>query len=811
MDKYGKAKSSLRKPDIKPCYCTGAVKKQLSAVAWCSDDLAAVSALPVQWVPTHCGPTLTNYLKEREQNHHKTLEDLLSDAAKVNKDINAKIRDISEILLSHIKENQNDIDCVVQKFHLKRGVGLSVEARNEALKEIDKLFTVRIQDLAKFKQEALGLERERVEGIRSTMKVNFQRLIAIGHKTPKDLLHDFDDKMYEINAQLLSNSRAYIELEAQLRVQLEESMVRARSTLNQMCLKKSEIVRGRSALPWTKNQSSHKKSDNADDKIVDKLGDSSQGVVVNIEEFNACVAQIVEAYRKAILKVFSEFSSNLDDLQRDIGFHSLKTDKNRSSAVNLELDSMIGRAIKRISDSSIQIKGSVYKDLEEMAHNDVQHMQQSLISLGNCLRDTYKILFDASHIWDDHILRSALVQKLTVAAVEDMQNIHDATELANEINFNITLEQLRYAPDVDKLQHSFDSALNLLKGISDMNLRHSESEISKLEEYMNLPAIMAKVLLAECDVFLENHPKTVLERSGSFTSPASIRSTNYRSAFSLRAPLPRAILQTELQEVALNNWKNGFIDSFVYNLPNVSQEMNRQARKWVDERRLQLNTRYSLKCMSHSIREERVKTARETRLSELVFHEERLNSHLAAIYNRTEGLPYKASSYLALDAPELYPFSKWIKSIQTDIDDLLFRNPEQEVKKLKMMSYASRLVNHRKLFQESLDSAIEGYRKNLEHEIHVARIANFRFMSQLKLFFEGGRYAAGEATKTCAALVKAADALGACKQRCMDALNARRSQLLALADQQMLPAQRIVEEVYKSSKNGKKSLQLKKK
>lgn len=724
------------KRTIEPCFCKDTVKEPLVAVAGCSDDMAAVSALPDQWVPRHCGPTLTNYLKDLEQNHEKILQDLMQDAARVNKDIDTKIRTISEILLAHIKQNQNDIDCVVEKSKPDEGV-LSMEARNKALMEITKLFTCRIQDLANFKQEALGLERERADGIRSIFKSQFQRLIAVGYKTPKDLLHDFDDRIYEINQQLLSNSRAYIELEAQLRVQLDESIVRARSALNQLCLKQSKLSRVQSALPWTrKSQYFTKRSDSADSNTSKKVDESrdSHGVLVDIEDFKACVSQLVEAYRNAILKIFSGFSSQLDDLHKDIGF--LKVDRSNSETLTLELDNMINRALTRISDSNVQVKGSIYKDLEEMARDDVQHMQQSLSTLGKSLRDTYMILFDASHLWDDHMLRSALVQKLTVAAVEDMQTNHDITELANEVNFNIALEQFRCAPDVDKLQYTFEVITNLLKKIAEMITQHSESEIAKLEEYMDLPIAMANVLLAECGVFLENHPKTILEKSGSLNSGVSIGSP-VAKPFTLRAPLPRAILQTELQEVALNNWRNGFLDSFEYNLPAISEELNRQARKWVDERSLQLNMRYSLKLMSHGIRAERLKAAKEARLAELQFHDRRLDSHLDAIYERIDSLPLEASSFLALDAPELYPFCKWISSIQTDMDDLLSRNPDPEVKRLKLLSYAPRLVKHRGQFQESLDSAIEGYKKNIQHEIQVARISNFRFMSQLKLFIEG--------------------------------------------------------------------------
>lgn len=726
---------------IEPCFCKDTIKEPLVAVAGCSDDMAAVSALPNQWVPRHCGPTLTNYLKVREQNHEKILQDLMHDAARVNKDIDAKIRTISEILLAHIKQNQNDIDCVVEKCKTDE-VFLSMEARNEALEEINKLFTDRIQDLANFKQEASGFERERADGIRSVFKSQFQRLIAVGHKTPKDLLHDFDDRIYECNQQLLSNSRAYIELEAQLRVQLDESIVRARSVLNQLCLKQSKITRCQSALPWTqKSQSFHKRSDIVDSTTsnkVDEAGDSRE-ILVDIEEFKVCVSQLVEAYRNAIRKIFSEFSSQLDDLHKenDIGF--LNVDRRNSETVTLELENMINRALKRISDSNVRVKGSFYKDLEEMALDDVQHMQQSLFTLGKCLRDTYIILFDASHLWDDHILRSALVQKLTVTAVEDMETNHDITELANEVDFNIALEQLRCAPDVDKLQYNFEVTSNLLKKIAEMITQHSEDEIAKLEEYMNLPIIMTNVLLAECGVFMENHPKTVVEKSGSLTSVVGIGSPVAKS-FTLRAPLPRAILQTEVQEVALNNWKNGFLDSFEYNLRTISEELNRQAQKWVDERTLQLNMRYSLKLMSHGIRAERVKAVKEVRLAELQFHEQRLDSHLDAMYDRIDSLPLEASSFLALDAPELYPFCKWINSLQTDMDDLLSRNPDPEVKRLKLLSYAPRLVKHREQFMESLDLAIERYKKSVQHEIQVARISNFRFMSQLKVFIEGTYY-----------------------------------------------------------------------
>lgn len=783
----------------KSCCSKPRKKKNFVAAPGCTDDDAAVAALPDKWVPRHAGPVLANYLKSQEQNHHNVLEDISKESAKINDDIDSKIRNLAESLLSHIKQNELDMNCVIDQACVN-GMPLSPEERTEALKEIGKLHAHRIEDMAAFRREALTLERLRADELRKLLREQFQRLVKVGHRPPRDLLHEFDQQTYDINQQLLSNSRAFAELEAELHAQADASLVHAKSKLNQMCLGVSTNNRKHSALPWCDDKQPQDRPRTAsNEKQRHSLDPSISRIIGDVEEFDECFSLIVQAYRTAVIKVMNGFTGKLFDLHQHLGCYSYLEIEPQTKEV-ADLQFMIDRILRRLS-SNIQLNAPNTPELLDMTRMSTFKMQKSLWSLGERLRDTYTILHDSGHLWDAHMLRSGLAQKLTMACVEDLLTNNDIIEMANEVTFNIALEQLRSASDPEKLQQFYEGLVIMLERTADMYKQHSEAEMGKLEEFMNFPETMANILMSEFHCFLEKNPRTP-PKTGSGISLPGISSSR-RDTINLSRPLPRVFLQTELQEVALLNWRNGFLETFENNVNMVPDELKHRARLWVEEKARALRMRCTMKLISHSIRMERLKAARDKRLAELKCHEARLNSHLDAVYNLVERLPTEAGEFLSLDAPELYPFCMWIDDIQAKIDALLIQDPlDPETKRLRMSSFAPRLLKHRSLFENSLSVAMDACKRQIENRIQEARISNVRFASQLKLFSEGGHYSAQEATRTCTSLMRGADAIESCLNRSSDALNHRRSQLMALADQRLVPLQRIADEFAKSGGKG---------
>ncbi|CAB3225357.1 unnamed protein product [Arctia plantaginis] len=792
----------------KACACNKVVKNvQRVAKAGCSDDNDAVAALPDDWVPRHSGPILKNYLKQREQDHQSVSDDILKCTAVVNRAIDEKIRKLSENLLANIFQNQLDMDCVIEKCDKKKEL-LGKKDFDEAMKLINELKLKRIDEILSFKKEANALEKERGDGLKIVLREKFQHLISVGHLTPKELLHNFDERIYEINQQLLSNTRAFIDLEAQLRAQLDASIVDMRSNLNQLALGVGLMYRKRESVTTVRvykdSKISHRRSLSADFCITGMvLGHS---LLKDVKELDACIARVVQAYRTAVYKIYTAFSVKMDDLENDLCGFQVINDLNHIHLCEIsDFQKLIEVPLRRLSVITNTTANS--KTLFEITGADVITMQKSLYSLGERLQNTYLILNHAGHLWDSHILRSAHAQKLTMCAVEDLITSHDAIELANEIQLSIAMEQLRCAPDAEKLQQIYDPIVLLLEKTAEIYVQHSESELGRLEEYMNFPAYLSNTLLSEFDLFLEKYSRS----SGvpnNVTSPRKVSTPPTRNSSQLYLPLPRAILQTELQELALNNWKNGFLESFQSNIVSVPEQLRQQAQLWVDERSTSLHMRYSFKMVSHSVRLERVKAARDARLAELRHHDARLESHLHAIYNLIDRLPVEVSEFGAIDSPIFYPYVSMLDRITNSINEVLDQDPPNlEEKKLKMSSYALRLPKHRELFEESLDKVITDYKLLLEHGFQEARVSNVRFMAQIKMFSEGGKYATQEAIKTSAALTKASETLEVCSNKTLEALHQRRSQLLAQADSLLLPVMRIVADVAKGSTKGNKQLE----
>ncbi|KAJ2945286.1 hypothetical protein O0L34_g9366 [Tuta absoluta] len=769
----------------------------------CSDDTAAVAILPDDWTPKHSGITLVNYLKEREKKHDELQQNLIAEACRVNKEIDDKVREFAEILVAHINDNQSKIDCAVQAC-VSDEETFTPKQRNEVLRVIHNLYQNRIEEIADFIQNALKFERERADRLKQLMRDQFQRFIAVGYKPPKDLLHDFDDRIYDVNQQLLSNNRAYSELTAELRAEADENVVKARSALNQLCLGIITDYRCQSARrSSTRGISIIKRPASAN------FRKSSEPTITNVikhkqKELQKCVMQLLEAYRQAVLNAFSGLSSKLQDLNKALTNNNF--DEIAKCSPNcLELQNTIENVMGHIS-SNFHRKISMSmldksQEFQKITRNDVLSIDNSLWSLGQCLWDTYTILHEAGHLWDAHMLRSALAQKLTITAVEDLLTNNDIIELANEIHINQVLEQMITSSDEEKLNDFYATLNALLKSVAEMYEKHSASEIGKLEEFLNLPPAMANTLLAEFNCFVTKHPRLPLinsvSNSPSYKAPSK---EDVVQELSLTA----MIKQTEHQMTSLMNWRNGFLETFENNICTVPDELVHQAQLWVTEKTTALHMRNSLKQVSYNVRKERVKAAYESRLSELRQHEARLQSHLNAIKELAVKLPEEVSNFLSLDAPELYPLKDWVSHIDEDMRKVL-DDPVMIPgnKTLKMKSYVPRLARYKELFKNSLHELVQEYKPKILQQIQNARISNANFAKRLKLLSEGGKYAPHEVQKASSALLKTAELLEQCESRCLEALQSREYQFAAVADQEIiLPVQKTILDFLKTKETG---------
>lgn len=808
----------------KHCHCPEtATPKVLIASPGCSNDDAVVAALPEELEIKRSGPILANYLKERQQNHENLQEELADGAAAINHNVDAKVQELSEQLLYYIKRNEKDMDSIIARCDSEEN-SLDVKTRNYLLKQINDLYNKRLEDMADYRKNALKVEKERADGLRNLLQQQFQRFVAVGHKTPKEMLHDFDDRIYGINQQLLSNIRAYGELDSQLRAQADKYVIELKSRLNQLCLGIRRSYRTRSAQRHSRNFSGDIHGNRRSVSASDRQRNSSASlkcsggreprpidlILGNVIEIDKCVNELVEAYRQAVLKILTAFTGKFMDLHNNLANYVV--DETWWQSESTQLEEMIDRALRGLASSYYKKISSSTAELSEFIPTDAINMQKSLWSLGERLRDTYTLLNDAGHLFDSHMMRSAHAQKLTMAAVEDLLSNNDIIEQADEVAFSIAFEQMCTAPDTEKLQHHYNVLDDLLNNIGIMYQQHRTAEVGRLEEFMNLLPIMNDTLLSEFACYLDKYPRISTMPVSVLNLNVSPKSTPRKDkSESLTSPIPRAILQTELQEVALKNWRNGFLETFETNMSLVPRELIRQAQQWVDERTAILHMRFSVKSSTHSIRHERLKAIYDKRFAQLNYHESRLQSHLDAIYSLVDNLPDEVSEFLKLEAPALFPLSQWVERINKDMTGILSKpDVDPEVIKLKMSSYAPRLTKYRNLFETSLDEAIGLYKKHIEQKVQEARVSNVRFMSNIKLFGEGGNFSTTEVMKMSSILVKGAEALETCESRALEATSIRRAQLIAIADQELLPLQKIVNEILKvtgktiSNKPGKK-------
>lgn len=781
------AEPCLQNNQPEPELCCCRRKKIEAHISYGSnDDHITVAALPDDIQPRRAGKTFRDFLKAQEASHHMILQEMFSKLKEVNLEIEEKVQSIAELLCVHVQENRNDMDCVVKNCKDLEPIRASL--KNSAVKEINQLAREREDDIQWLKREGMQLERERANKLRLVLREYFKRLVVLGKHQPHEVLQDFDGRIFEINQQLLSNIRAYTEMETQLQAQAKEDVTKAQSTINALA-SATMPLNSRIKSACHKNSDtgvSFKRRSNSMSSVERGLSTDTRADNQTLEEgeFDECVTRLVDNYKTALLKVFSGYQIKLEDLQNNLDRKQSVMFSDEKISETVELQQVIERVVRRLS-TIVQNKIAQYANNQmfmDKARADVTAMQTSLYSLGEKLRQTYMLLHDAGHLWDAHIIRLALVQKLTLLAVEDLITSNDTDEMINETMTNIGLASVRTAPDVESAQAAYQEVKDMLDKTAKMYTAHSEAEIVRLEEFTHILPVMATTLMAEFRSFLSAHPLEHGMAAESTTHQLMTQSTSPRNSYVAYLPLPRAILQTELQALSLQNWRNGFLESLETAAAQIPEMLTEHERQWVEERAGMIQTRYTLKMISHSVRAERVKGLLDLRLAELRNHSERLKSHTEAVTQLIEGLHRLVISF-EIHSPRLYPLNEKTKEYQDKIYELIAdEHMDPETKRLKLLSYVPRLDNLLRFFLESVERVTDELKLEIEDHVQSARIANVRFLSKVTMFHEGGTYNATEASDTADALLEASNNIESSTNHVMDTLHANREILESTAE-----------------------------
>lgn len=752
------------------------------------NDKSAISSLPDAWIPQKGGAILKRFLSETKLQHDNLTNLMICRCKDINTDTNLRIKDLAKLLLEQMQKYEQEIRHFLDKTSNDRE---NVKINNDSWKQISEIYRLHQVEIRDFKKEAMLLEFHRADSFKYLLHDSFHNVIKVGFRTPKDLLHDFDNYLYEINQQLLNNERSYIDMDLYLYSHAAQWYIYARSVLNELTLSSTlnlqQFQRTQSAsVTNTSRGLMQRESKSATDLNIgdrDKHTEKQNiwdDFLKNKEVFEKYVSHMLLLYRKAVVKIFSGFSDVFNSLCEDLKYTSLTTIKKQSTFSDLEvtMERVVNKLIRKISEHFPQLKNE---------STDRLGFQNGLRTLGDKLRETYTMLYETIHLWDSHMLRSGLAQKLTMVAVEDLLTSNDLIQLANDLTFNILLEQLRQNSDMDKLQQQYDALSVQLDQIANVILMHKNSEITKLEEFMKLLPLLTSTILAEIKCFIEKYPRC--DTDIKLYIPENELGT--KMAF-VSTDSDKELLQTELQIRGLLNWRNGFLESFITNIRLVPEELTMRSRQWVDEHASTLHMRYSIKMVSHSVRLERVQAVLNLRRAELQYHEKRLNDHSEAVLQFGSILDKNISTFLDFNNSQLYPVLKWIDEIENRMEQLNNDCIDIEVKKLKMSSYNFRLIKYQKLFEESLIEVLEEIRQHIQHRIQKMRIANFTFLSQIKMFSEGGQYSAVEAGRAMAVLTHCADTIENIQSLAMNNIEQRQLQLINVANQRIAPLLKII-------------------
>lgn len=748
----------------------------------CNDDKKAVLSLPIDWVPRSGGLGLKKYLEEKTLNHEETTREMEAAADASNKEIEAKVETITNILKTEINKCDLDTQCLLDKY--KSDAPITKDTQIKAVNEIKQFMNNKFSAIEDFKNEGLRIERERGNCIKDLLKEYLHRFINIGHVVPKELKKDFENRIFEANQQLISNCRVYDDMSCQLKIIATEEFMKAKARLNELVFTSKIIDRPVSATKISSQEPmlSYSRWSSSTSCSVNPTYPVLKQKPLQVTEKDQYIARVIEIYNTSIAQGYNKLSYHIKHINKERDFKCLEYFDPKVSEV---LHKMIERISPRIATSDDDAPEKCL-DIWNL-HTDLPIILDSLNYFNEAMRNTYLILRDTYSLADAHMMRLGLAQKLTMASLDELMANNDRIQSINEVEYSVVNKNIATCSDANKIVTVCKNAASLFDRTAELYKRHYEAELAHLDQFRNLITPLTDVLKSEIGMFLQNH-------SMACSCPAMESSIHNSSQ------IYQAFLKQLHENKALLEFNNACLEKLDSNLQLIEENVQNQASKWIESRANFLRLRHAAKTISHSVRVETVNRCSANRLAVLDLQARRIASHVKAFEDLEHRLLHEASNYLSLEAPELYPLCDWIDRTKALIEELSANETtDLEVKRLKMSSYKPRVYRYRKLFEQSLIDAIAACEKKSERLIGDGVNGNEYFLSQIKLFYENGTYSAAEAMKDSSEISKMTNQVKVSIDRLGNAFRKRQSELLVLADKYMEPVLILLGEISPSS------------
>ncbi|XP_071511232.1 coiled-coil domain-containing protein 180-like [Diadema antillarum] len=423
--------------------------------------------------------------ESRRVRHEEATEDLHHEFTIIANDIEPKIAAAGEILLNKLEENDKEIDKMLAKiaddddlkgYHLSELVSLWDDIEQQA--------SIRRQYIAEMDTTLQALEDDRLKKLKNVLKSYAKKMEGIAYLMPPDVQRLIEKESTIINQTLLSNRRAYTDLQARLM--------------------KTDIERDKNHHRVWEDRLADWRKLNIDIAIKKFMEFMQSERIINPPKINALMDKLYTEQVK-LNKGRLDILDNLNEMKPP------KSSKTAAYQWNKEIVS----SCQRIEQLHVTYLDQLHEEYESVCKECLDHVenfQTELIEAGVCsdqkvvevtddeilpevgrcqekfehtledmdlslerlaerhahqLRSLFKFTQGAAHLWDVHEINLAKKERQLQEQLEECRRQHDNLNQDMEANLDILMDRLRQESSEEALKNMLEKAGQMLDKVKE--------------------------------------------------------------------------------------------------------------------------------------------------------------------------------------------------------------------------------------------------------------------------------------------------------------------------------------------------------
>ncbi|XP_074654547.1 coiled-coil domain-containing protein 180-like [Tubulanus polymorphus] len=443
-----------------------------------------VENLPDVVVPSKVGSDIIDRIAEcRRERHESTVEDMNQELGLVSLELEPRIVDASEHLLSCLSESDREIERLLAQIEKDEDIiEFSQDQLHNLWSQIQEQSEIRQDWINELDKTTTQLEADRIQMIRSIFSSYSETLRHIAHLMAPDLQRYLDTESQAINQTVLSNKRAYADLYKRLmtadidrerkqhtywtsrfedwkNLNTEAAIKQFTKYMESDLVTKPEKVESIMKLLIAEQETLNKKRIDFVETLLEMGPPTS--TKSSVYKWNQSIVevtkQIDQVNQEYLQKLYIEYEhvcqqclEVVENTKDDLIRKGISTEKQANVVVTQHFLPQIGER-QRIFEATLE-------KMDKSLENQNREVMQQLKSL-------FKFAQGSAHIWDVHEIGLAKQERNLLERLENCRKKHDNENQEREAVLDMMMDKLRQEANEQGLKDSLKRALDMLDKI----------------------------------------------------------------------------------------------------------------------------------------------------------------------------------------------------------------------------------------------------------------------------------------------------------------------------------------------------------